>query len=37
MILEAAGFHVSQAKGMRHYIQLATECVNKCRNNEVPH
>jgi hypothetical protein len=36
-ILEAAGCHVAQSKGMRHCIQLATECAKQCCNNEVPH
>jgi hypothetical protein len=37
MILEAAGFHISQAKEIRGYFQAAIECANQCRHNEVPH
>jgi hypothetical protein len=36
-ILEADGFHIAQAKGMRGYVQAATECAKQCRDNEVPH
>jgi hypothetical protein len=36
-ILEAAGFHIAQAKGMRGYVQAATERAKQCRDNEVPH
>jgi hypothetical protein len=36
-ILEAVGFHISQAKGMCQYVQVATECAKQCHNNEVPH
>jgi hypothetical protein len=36
-ILEAAGNHVRQAKGMRHFVQHATESAVRCRNEEVPH
>jgi hypothetical protein len=37
LILEAAGFHIAQAKVMRGYIQSATECTQQCRENKVPH
>jgi hypothetical protein len=36
-ILEAAGNHAHQAKGMRHYIQERTAIAIKRRNEEVPH
>jgi hypothetical protein len=36
-ILEAAGHHVLQAKGMRYYIQKATEAAVLCRSLEVVH
>jgi hypothetical protein len=36
-ILEAAGNHVHQAKGMRHYVQERTVIATQCRNEEVPH
>jgi hypothetical protein len=36
-ILEAAGNHVRQAKGMRHFVQHATESAVHCHNEEVPH
>jgi hypothetical protein len=36
-ILEAAGNHVHQAKGMRHYVQERTAISTQCRNEEVPH
>jgi hypothetical protein len=36
-ILEAAGNHVDQAKGMRHYVQEWTEIATQCFNKEVPH
>jgi hypothetical protein len=36
-ILEAAGNHVRQAKGIRHFVQHATEYVVHCRCEEVPH
>jgi hypothetical protein len=36
-ILEAAGNHVCQAKGMRHFVQHTTESAVHYRNEEVPH
>jgi hypothetical protein len=36
-ILEVAGNHVCQAKGMRHFVQHATESAVHCRNEEVTH
>jgi hypothetical protein len=36
-ILEAAGHHVFQAKGVRYYIQKATEAAILCRSLEVVH
>jgi hypothetical protein len=36
-ILEANGFHISQAKGMRDYVQAETERAKQCRDTEVPH
>jgi hypothetical protein len=36
-ILEAAGFHIAQAKEVRGYVQAATERAKQCRDNEVPY
>jgi hypothetical protein len=36
-ILEASGFHVMQAKGMRGCVQKQTEAAIQCRSSEVPH
>jgi hypothetical protein len=36
-ILEAAGNHVRQAKGMRHFVQHANESADHCHCDEVPH
>jgi hypothetical protein len=36
-ILEAAGYHVMQAKVMRAYVQGAIAAACKCRDDEVPH
>jgi hypothetical protein len=36
-IMEAAVNHVRQAKGMRHFLQHATESAVHCCCEEVPH
>jgi hypothetical protein len=36
-ILEAAGFHIAQAKEILGSVQSATERAKQCRDNEVPH
>jgi hypothetical protein len=36
-ILEADGFRIAQAKGMRDYVQAATERAKQCHDNKVPH
>jgi hypothetical protein len=36
-ILESAGFHAMQVKGMRGYVQKQTEAAIQCRSSEVPH
>jgi hypothetical protein len=36
-IIEATGFHISHAKGIRGFIQAAPAHANQCHNNEVLH
>jgi hypothetical protein len=36
-ILEEAGYHVKQSKGMRGYVQQQTAARIECRTSEVPH
>jgi hypothetical protein len=36
-IIEAAGCHIKQVKGMRGYVQQRTAAGIECRTKEVPH
>jgi hypothetical protein len=36
-IIDTAGLHVSQEKGIRHYVQQRTEAAKNCYDNEVLH